>query len=109
MYIKALYIQLRGVAPYLTKKNKNLEVSYMAYENEKDVVSFEEAVECGDCTLGVSVHTYNGGEAKLQLNRTMKNKAGEQVFRKLGRLTLPEFGAISPMLNNASKHMSTLA
>jgi hypothetical protein len=60
----------------------------MAFDESKDKELW--AGEIGD--LQISVHSYNGGEAKLQIGpRAIETKSGEIRYRKPGRLTLDEF------------------
>jgi hypothetical protein len=60
----------------------------MAFDDSKDKELWKG--EIGD--LQVSVHSYNGGEPKLQIGpRMIVTKNGETRFRKPGRLTLEEY------------------
>jgi len=60
----------------------------MAYDTSKDKELWKGAVG----NLRISVHAYNGGEAKLQIGpRIVETKEGAEKFMKAGRITEDEF------------------
>ena len=60
----------------------------MAFDKSKDKVLFQKVMETG---LGVSVHSYNGGDAKLQIGpRTYTKRDGSTGYGKAGRLVATE-------------------
>ena len=59
----------------------------MAYDPKKDVKVAE--FEVGE--LLVTVQKYNGGEPKVQVSRSFKNKADETQYGRAGRLSKEEF------------------
>jgi hypothetical protein len=68
----------------------------MAYDRTLDVVSVKTEVFADDKTaVSISVHSYNGGESKVQLSREYIKRDGTRSFRKLGRLTLVEATAVA--------------
>ena len=80
----------------------------MAYNKDLDKVLWEGAIE-GDVegkALLVSVHSYNGGDAKLQIGpRTYLKRNGDIGYGKAGRLTLEEGVALANMLPQALEAM----
>jgi hypothetical protein len=63
----------------------------MAYDRTLDVVTATMEVFADDKTaVSISVHSYNGGESKVQLSREYIKRDGTRSFRKLGRLTMLE-------------------
>ena len=80
----------------------------MAYNKDLDKVLWEGRIE-GDTegkALMVSVHSYNGGDAKLQIGpRVYVKRDGSDGFGKAGRLSLEEGVALANMLPNAFEAM----
>ena len=73
------------------------------YDSEKDVVMhcYEEPTEKGK--LRVTVHSYNGGERKVQITRMLVAEAGVESFVKLGRLTASELKSTVALLAKAQE------
>lgn len=68
----------------------------MAYDRTLDVVTATMEVFADDKTaVSISVHSYNGGESKVQLSREYIKRDGTRSFRKLGRLTMVEAAAVA--------------
>ena len=68
----------------------------MAYNRSLDVVTATMEVFADDKTaVSISVHSYNGGESKVQLSREYIKRDGTRSFRKLGRLTMVEAAAVA--------------
>ena len=68
----------------------------MAYDRTLDVVTATTEVFADDKTaVSISVHSYNGGESKVQLSREYIKRDGTRSFRKLGRLTMVEAAAVA--------------
>lgn len=68
----------------------------MAYDRTLDVVTATMEVFADDKTaVSISVHSYNGGESKVQLSREYIKRDGTRSFRKLGRLTMLEATAVA--------------
>lgn len=68
----------------------------MAYDRSLDVTLAEVEVYADDKTaISMSAHSYNGGESKIQLSRSYIKRDGSRSFRKLGRLTMVEAGAVA--------------
>ena len=77
----------------------------MPYDKNLDKALFQEAVEFETTKLTVSVFSYNGGTAKLQISRENKNRDGEYLFAKLGRMVKPEVEAVLPLMQKAMDHL----
>jgi len=68
----------------------------MAYDKSLDATLVEKEVFADEKTaVSLSAHSYNGGEAKVQVSRTYIKRDGTRSFRKLGRLTLAEASAVA--------------
>jgi hypothetical protein len=67
-----------------------------AFDSSKDV-TLEELGEViiGDTKLSVSIHSYDKGEEKLQINRLFK-----EYHKNLGRLTVEEAEGLIPLLQD---------
>ena len=64
----------------------------MAFNSALDKTHYEASIEGENDMLMVSVHSYNGGEKKVQIGgRVYEKKNGTNGFRKAGRLTVAEF------------------
>jgi hypothetical protein len=71
----------------------------MAFNRDLDVVvASKEAFADEKTAVSVSVHTYNGGDPKVQLSREYIKRDGTRSFRKLGRLTMAEATAVANVL-----------
>ncbi|MDP8229775.1 MAG: hypothetical protein P9L93_01570 [Candidatus Gorgyraea atricola] len=77
----------------------------MPYDSSLDETLFSKSWETEALRLTVSVHSYNKGAKKLQINRENRNMEGEFRFTKLGRMTKEETEAILPLIQEAIKSM----
>lgn len=69
----------------------------MAFDSSKDVALAAWELEGSD--LKISVNSYNGGEAKLQIGPRVYNmKSGRTGFRKAGRLTPDEVRQLAALM-----------
>ena len=68
---------------------------------------FAESVTLGTFKLSVKVMSYNDGMQKMQLVRERINQEGETTFAKLGRLTLDEVDAVTPLMQKAKEFMES--
>ncbi|MFC1620690.1 hypothetical protein ACFL2G_00145 [Candidatus Omnitrophota bacterium] len=73
----------------------------MPYDSSLDETLFSKSWETEALRLTVSVHSYNKGAKKLQINRENRNMEGEFRFTKLGRMTKEETAAILPLIQEA--------
>lgn len=55
--------------------------------------------------LIVSVYSYKNGPRKLQISREVKDREGNFIFARLGRLSKEELAGILPLINEAMKIM----
>ena len=62
----------------------------MGYDQEKDILIKLFEFEQEKSTLQLSVFSYDGGEAKLQLVRSFKKQDGTIGYSKIGRLNKEE-------------------
>jgi hypothetical protein len=53
----------------------------------------------------VSVHSYRNGPKKLQITREIKDREGNFIFARLGRLAKEEVEGIMPIIQEALKLM----
>jgi hypothetical protein len=68
----------------------------MAYDPSLNVTLVEKEVYADDKTaISLTADQYNGGEIKIQISRTYIKRDGSRSFRKLGRLTMVEAGAVA--------------
>jgi len=70
----------------------------MPYDPSLDECVASKIWESEGGRIVVGVHSYNGGQKKLQMTRENKTAAGEYRFTKLGRMTREELEAILPFL-----------
>lgn len=79
----------------------------MAFKKELDKELFHANIECDDgTTLKVSVNSYNGGEAKLQIGpKVYTKKDGSEGFRKAGRLSSGEVEKLADVLPEVMVHL----
>ena len=77
----------------------------MPYDSSLDESLFSKSSENDLGRLTVSVHCYNKGAKKLQINRENRNTEGELGFTKLGRMTKEEVEVILPLVQEALKSM----
>ena len=77
------------------------------YDKTLDKKLFSEEIDCFGGKLEVSVHSYNEGEAKLQINRQRedRNEPGKMQWAKLGRMTKKEITDILPLIERALENM----
>lgn len=74
----------------------------MAFDKNLDKQLFSETVAFETTRITVSVFSYNGGAAKLQVSREdLSNSSGEWSFSKLGRLFKEEAEAVIPLMQKA--------
>ena len=67
----------------------------MAYNESKDVVVASKAAVSNERgRITVSFARYNGGELKCGIQRVVFSAAGDEIFAKLGRMTIPETDAV---------------
>jgi len=79
----------------------------MAYDKSLDVVIATMEVFADDKTaVSISVHSYNGGEQKVQISREYIKRDGTRSFRKLGRLTLVEAASVSAAMSDVISEAS---
>lgn len=78
----------------------------MAFRKDLDHELSRWEIESEGTTLRVSVYSYNGGEAKLQIGpRVYEKKDGSEGFRKAGRLTVEEATELARILPEALKSL----
>lgn len=78
----------------------------MAFDKNLDKALFSESVTFETTRITVSVMSYNGGAAKLQISREDRSQAtGEFSFSKLGRMFKEEIDAVLPLIQKALPHM----
>jgi len=77
----------------------------MAFDKSKDKTLFEKTASCGMFNILVAVHSYDGGEMKLQISRQRPQEQGEPQFAKLGRMSLGEIEETLPLINEAIEFM----
>lgn len=78
----------------------------MAFDKNLDKSLYSETVKFETTRITVSVFSYNGGTAKLQISREdLSNTTGEYSFSKLGRLFKEEAEAILPLMQKALTFM----
>ena len=77
----------------------------MPYNAEMDENLFSKAWETETERLSVSIYSYNKGTKKLQITRENKDPEGDYRFAKLGRMTKEEVEAVTPLMQEAVKHM----
>jgi len=71
----------------------------MAFDNSKDHVLWEEAIEGDKNTeIVVAVRQYEGSDPKVQFSRRYFTKGGEGRFKKLGRLSKDEIEKLAEFL-----------
>lgn len=75
------------------------------FDKSLDNELFSEAVEFDRSRITISVFSYNGGPAKLQITRELKSATGDFSWTKLGRLTKEEVDAILPIIDKAKMHL----
>ena len=77
----------------------------MAFDKNKDKVTWEKTIEVKDYDLKVALHSYDSNVPKLQISRLHARegeaKKTDPVFCKLGRLTEAELEALIPKLKEA--------
>ena len=73
----------------------------MPYNASLDEQLFSKSWDSEDGKILVSVYSYNKGVNKLQISREVKDREGNFVFAKLGRLSKDEMEAILPLIQEA--------
>lgn len=73
----------------------------MPYNTSLDEELFSREYEGQENKIVVSVHAYNKGAKKLQITREVKDKTGNFIFAKLGRLSKDEIEGILPIIKEA--------
>lgn len=73
----------------------------MAYDSSLDEKLFSKDWENETGKIVVSVHSYNGGQKKLQITREIKDKEGNPAFAKLGRMSKEEIQGALPLIQEA--------
>jgi hypothetical protein len=79
----------------------------MAYSAKLDKELFGANIPSDDGTvLRVSVYSYNGGDAKLQIGpRVFTKKNGEEGFRKAGRISGDELEKLIDLMPELSTYL----
>ncbi len=77
----------------------------MPYDSSLDEQLFSKSWENDTGKIVVSVHSYNGGQKKLQLTREIQDREGRPSFAKLGRLSKEEAQGVLPLIQEALKSM----
>lgn len=73
----------------------------MPYDSSLDVQIFTKSLDTEDGRLIVSVYSYNNGPHKLQITREFKDRDGNFIFAKLGRLSKEELQDLLPIIQEA--------
>lgn len=77
----------------------------MAYDANLDSQVYSRFYENENGKIVVSVYSYNNGPKKMQLVREIKDRNGEYIFAKLGRLTKDEAEGALPLIQEALQNM----
>ncbi|MEW6101241.1 MAG: hypothetical protein AB1481_02995 [Candidatus Omnitrophota bacterium] len=77
----------------------------MPYENNLDEKVFVKELDTDKGKIIVSVHSYNNGPKKLQITREVKDRQGNVIFAKLGRLSREEVEGVLPFIQAALEIM----
>ena len=77
----------------------------MAYDSGLDRQVFSKSWDTENGKIVVSVYSYNNGPNKLQITREVKDREGNVIFAKLGRLSKEELRGILPLVQEASAIM----
>jgi len=77
----------------------------MPYDSSLDAQVFSKSWETDAGKIAVSVFSYNNGPKKIQIVREIKDRNGEYMFAKLGRLSKEEMEAVLPLIQEALKAM----
>ena len=73
----------------------------MAYDNNKDkLIKNFDLETSSDSKISFSVYSYNGGNPKLQINRTKDEK-----FLKVGRMSLEEVEFLKEVIDEIVEEM----
>lgn len=73
----------------------------MPYDSNLDEQLFSKSWDSENGKIVVSVHSYNNGPKKLQVTREIRDREGNFVFAKLGRLSKEELQGILPLIQEA--------
>ena len=77
----------------------------MPYDTSLDEQVFVQEWESEDGKIVVSVHSYNKGAKKLQITREIKDRSGNFIYARLGRLSKEEIEGILPIIKEAVAKM----
>ena len=77
----------------------------MPYDTSMDQELFSKEWESEEGKIVVSVHSYRNGPKKLQITREIKDREGNFIFARLGRLSKDEIEGIMPIIQEALKAM----
>ncbi|RJP29635.1 MAG: hypothetical protein C4533_01195 [Candidatus Omnitrophota bacterium] len=77
----------------------------MPYDTSLDEQLFQKEWESENTKIVISVHSYNKGAKKLQVTREVKDKEGNFIYAKLGRMSKEEVEGIMPLIEEALKKM----
>jgi len=77
----------------------------MPYDTNLDEQAFSKEWESEDGKIIVSVHSYNKGVNKLQITREIKDRSGNFIFAKLGRMSKEEIEGVLPIIKEAVAKM----
>jgi len=77
----------------------------MPYNASLDEQLFSKSWDSEDGKIVVSIYSYNKGAKKLQISREVKDREGNFVFAKLGRLSKEEAEGILPLMKEALAQM----
>lgn len=77
----------------------------MPYDTSLDEQIFVQEWESEEGKIVVSVHSYNKGAKKLQITREIKDRSGNFIYARLGRLSKEEIEGILPIIKEAVAKM----
>ncbi len=77
----------------------------MPYDTNLDELVFSKEWEAEEGKIVVSVHSYNKGAKKLQITREIKDRSGNFIYARLGRLSKEEIEGILPLIKEATAKM----
>jgi len=77
----------------------------MPYDTNLDESVFSKEWEAEESKIVVSVHSYNKGAKKLQITREIKDRSGNFIYARLGRLSKEEIEGILPLIKEAIAKM----
>ena len=77
----------------------------MPYDSTLDQQLFTKEWGAENNRISVSVYSYKNGPRKLQISREVKDREGNFIFARLGRLAKEELEGILPLISEAMKIM----